>query len=815
MIHLNINEDIDLGTFFPLPKSDTLIAAIVMPTTPTIRMRGDTIEFNTAGMRLKLNATVEELLKRLPGVVIDPQGGITVNGEKIQKLLVDGQDLFGSDPTLVTRNFNADMIEKIQILDKKDRKAEFTGIDDGKRTKTLNVVLKEDHKQGYFGKIESGTDINNYYNTNALLGSFKDKRQLVTIGKIADDGTSDYSGSVGDQDGEINLGVGVSDPFGASAGTGIPHIEGGGVHFANTWRQGLEHFELNYQLGGMSTKPLSIDTVEQLLPDSVYLQTQQKNSTNTSSHQTLAFRYEKYLDSLSIIEISFSGSGVDGQNESASSGNNYINNRKVNSSLQTIHSSNNIQQMQGSILWQIQSRKRKNRGFSLGYVVNNPHSKNTGYLYSADDFPLSGSNQTMSDTTDQKKIINTSQIINTGSIGYTEPLWKETILALQYEISSDINESALSTFNKQNEKYNSFVDSLSSHYKYNLLTQKSTLNIQHSGKHWHYVIGSDLFKYNYLQSDLSIGTNERYRYVIFSPRSLIRYKINNTKTIYFNYTGTTQLPSISQLQSVQNNNDPLHIMLGNPSLQPFLTQSLSLRYFRQNRFPLNLYLSQTFVSNNITLKTYTDPLGKQISQYVNTSGTENTSLFFSISKTVQPKNIDIGLNTTLSYGKYPNFVNSLLNQNEGYNGNVGFSIGYNKPDKYSLLIRPSVGLTWSSSSVNTGEVIRYLSQTHTADFDVFIFWNLEFNTNCVYNWRQKTSSLEKNNSTTILNAYLARNFVQNKLSIKWKINNLLGQNYAINRTVSANQVSENYSRIIGRYWMLSVAYRFSNTGKNH
>ena len=153
---IKVDSITDLGTLFLQPKADTLAAVIVTPRNPPVRMRGDTLEYNVANVKMKINATVEELLSRLPGVQIDENGGITVNGQRVQRLLVDGEDFLSGDPTIVTKNFNADMIARMQVLDKKSSQAEFTGVDDGQRTKTVNLVLKDDAKRGYFVKGEAG-----------------------------------------------------------------------------------------------------------------------------------------------------------------------------------------------------------------------------------------------------------------------------------------------------------------------------------------------------------------------------------------------------------------------------------------------------------------------------------------------------------------------------------------------------------------------------------------------------------------------------------------------------------------------------------
>jgi hypothetical protein len=141
-------------------KANLLEEVIVKQKLGSIRLKGDTTEFIADSFRVQPNATVEDLLRKLPGIQVDKNGKITAQGETVQKVLVDGEEFFGDDPTLVTQNLRADMVSSVQLYDKKSDQAAFTGIDDGQRQKTLNVKLKDGKKNGYFGKVNlsGGTD---------------------------------------------------------------------------------------------------------------------------------------------------------------------------------------------------------------------------------------------------------------------------------------------------------------------------------------------------------------------------------------------------------------------------------------------------------------------------------------------------------------------------------------------------------------------------------------------------------------------------------------------------------------------------------
>ena len=144
------SSETNLGTIPMTLKSKLLQEVVVHGNMAAIRMKGDTLEFKADSFKLQQGATVEELLKKLPGIQVDKNGQITAQGETVKKVLVDGEEFFGDDPTLVTQNLRADMVDKVQVFDKKSDQAAFTGIDDGEKNKTINLQLKEDKKKGYF-----------------------------------------------------------------------------------------------------------------------------------------------------------------------------------------------------------------------------------------------------------------------------------------------------------------------------------------------------------------------------------------------------------------------------------------------------------------------------------------------------------------------------------------------------------------------------------------------------------------------------------------------------------------------------------------
>lgn len=808
-IRIGPNAPSDLGELVLNPRSDSLQAVIVLPRVLPPRMKGDTLEYNTENIRLKPNAAVEELLGRLPGLQIDANGNITFNGEKIQRLLVDGEDLFGSDPSIVTKNLNADMIAKVQVLDKKSDQAEFTGIDDGVRNKTLNLKLKESAKKGgYFGKLEAGGNTQGYYNANGLLGSFRDREQFTALGLASNTGSLGFNSGPGNSPAALSVLTGTGDALGASAGPGIPQVAATAVHYTNTWDGKVDHIVGNYQFGHLFTRPVTSSRNEQILPDSIYVQTQNSNSTNIQDQHRLNAQYDFVPDSLSALRLTFNGLTIRGHNQLGSVGSSTFNDTLVNSSLRTIRSDVNNQNFNGILSWRTRARKKPGRSLSLIANLAQGNNNTDGYLYARNLFYHSGGNLLRSDTTDQRKQIVSDNFILNSNLGYTEPLGKRTIIALGYGLLLNNSHSSQGTFDKAGGKYNEYIDSLSNNYQSRTLTQFGMLNLQGKGAHFTYTIGSNITWYSYRQQDLLLDSTLYYRYVNWAPHIFFTYTPGLYTNLTFGYSANTQQPSISQLQPVHNNYDPLHIVLGNPDLHPSLSQSFNLGFRRLKPFVLNLGLGFGFTSNSISTRTYTDSLGRQISQSVNTGGAQNASLNGGINKRLVSIGIDAGFHVNLSYTRSVNYINTTLSRNDNYNGGGGFTLAKYVPDKYTIQLNSNFSYFYARSSVNTAALTHYWTQAHTGTLSVFPFRGLEINTNALYTWQQKTSVFAANTSVLLWNAFVSQNFFENQMTLRVQLNNILDNNAGISRSSSGNSNSETRANILGRYWMVSAIWHF-------
>ena len=788
-----------------LIKVDSLKAAIVTAVARP-RLKRDTIEYNTEHMLLQHNADVEELLRRLPGVLIDANGNITYNGEKIQHLLVDGEDVFGDDPTVVTRNFDASRISRVQILDRKSEQALFTGVDDGTRVKTINLVMKESERNGFSGKAEVGGDTRGLYNINGTFARFKGRKQLTAFGLSSNTGILGFSDNAAASPGTARFQAGSADPLGASAGTGIPHFDVGGGHYSNTWGGMGNHVSGNYQYGHLTSEPESATSTLQIIADSVYAQQQQSWSINQEDQQWGHGVLDWAPSRRMTWRFELNGSRARGRNEFGALSTNKFNDTLVNTSQRSIHDNLNQSSLGGNIFWKLNLGKKRDNTVSIITGLSKTDAVTNGFLYSIDHYFQPTGQLQGADTADQRKQIASNALMGTANISFVKPLWKGTSLSGFYEVQFTENKPLQFTYANVSGKYDVEVDSLSSELDSKTINQQAGLILQSKLGRLDYMIAEywDAFDYHqkdFLSSGITVMTLPSW-----ASRLKLSYAANSTTFLQFNYSKAIQLPTMTQLQPAINNSDPLHITLGNPDLKPAFMQSYVLDLRRSKVCLVNLNISLSLTSDAISSKTSTDSLGKQISWPVNVNGVGNATINFSISRKLL--GIDVGLHAGEYYSRTVGFINVQRNQTDAYSERAGLRLSKFVKDWVLIELNTKFSYIDQTNSINKAAPLSYWMQNHMGSVTVLLVRHYEFNSNATFTWQEKTNALASNAAVTLWNGYISHSYMKDKLVIKAQINNILNKNAGIYRSSIGNVTTQNSANILGRNWMLSVVYHF-------
>lgn len=788
-------------------KIDSLKPAIVTaPLRPHIK--GDTIEYATGSIRLRPYANVEQLLGRLPGLQIDNDGTITFNGEKIQHLLVDGEDLFGNNPALVTRNFDASKIARIQILDRKSEYARFSGIDDGSRTKTLNLILKDSARNSYFGKLEAGAAPDGYYNGDAVLAGFRGKEQFTGIGLVANTGVLSVAGGSGAGAAGLTFQAGGADPLGASAGTGIPRIAGTALHYANTWEVNREHLVTNYQYSHYETEPVTTTQTVQTLSDSIYRQYQQSQSRNQQDQHWLDGIFDFNPGHKTGLQIHFHGGTLQERNEYGARGSSSFNNVPINGSVRSISDQVRQRNFSGDLYWRTDLGK-PGRNLTVNVGMNSSNSRTDGYIYSVNSFFRPDGTVGNVDTIDQRKRIADAPFVLKGGLAGTEPLWKNAQLGAIYNLSRQTDDDLQYTYDRGTGKYQVLVDSLSTQFKSQTISQQGNVVLQEQLHKLLYVLGIDWNDYRYQQKDLLSGKVLRQTYSTLSPKLIVIYYLSSQSSVRLFYRTQTQEPSISQLQPAKNNSDPLRLILGNPDLKPTLKRSIVMDYGQEKTWRVFVSGIYTVISKSISMRTFIDSLGRQVSESVNVDGDRLGVLNMSLSRRI--RSVDLSLYYSGSVSRNFNYVNTILNRNNSYQTGGGIGLTKAVPEKFIIQLNTRFYYFTQRSSVNSSSPVHYWTQNHSGSLTLYLWRNYTFATDALYTWQQQASAFAGNNSVLLWNGSLGRDFLQHRLAIKVQFNNTLDYKSGITRTNVNNINTENSTNILGRYWLLTATWHFDRS----
>jgi hypothetical protein len=522
--YIDVEGVTDVGVINMLTRAVVLQNVIVRGS--AIRMKGDTLAFVADSFKVREGATVEDLLRRLPGLSVNSNGEITAQGQRVEKVLVDGDEFFGDDPTLATRNLQALAVKEVQVFDKKSDQATFTGVDDGQSQKTINLKLKDEFKRGYFGKVKLGGGLPDRWENQAMLNAFKDKRKLSVYGIAANTnntglgwneerqfgGSMNTNTEIGD-DGSIMMSS-MADEFGGTGGyygEGLPQSWSLGTSYANKWNQNRSQVNGAYRYQQLKTEANTSVTTQNILPDTQFFNNQRgQNISDRWRHKALA-RSEMFIDSSQSVTFNLNGSY--GEN---STYNHFLSealNSKqlpVNRSDRTTTGSGTQTQFTGSALYKLRLKKK---GRTLSVSLSNNYSNNSsdGFLLTYNEF-YTEAGLFRRDTVDQKKENLTWSNSASGRIAYTEPLGKNGIVEVNYGYTHTNSRQERLSFDKENGKYDALNELFSNDFRFKTGVNRTGAGYRFNGKTVQFGLGSDIAFNDWQQDDLFRDTLRTYRF---------------------------------------------------------------------------------------------------------------------------------------------------------------------------------------------------------------------------------------------------------------------------------------------------------------
>jgi len=825
-ISLTENEQKALGTIALYSKANLLRDVIIKEKRNAITIKGDTIEYLVDSFLVNKNSNVEDLLKKLPGIQVDKNGKITAQGQEVKKVLVDGEEFFGNDPTVATRNLKAENVEAVQVFDKKSNEAAFTGIEDGENNKTINLKLKDEAKKGYFGKASAGLGSQDRHEHDAMFNKFKDKQKISVYAAGSNTNKTGLSwedeqkyGSNSNMITDAESGA-VYSYFDQGVesfdGVGIPSTIYAGAVYTDKFKTDTHNINMNMKYQELSVSGFNDNYTKYILPDTLYFNNQRNIFSNAKQLIEGAGKYEWKIDSLTTLKINILAKEFKTQNNSQYLTENLnINNEKVNDNNRT-QTSNRITNTVEVGLGFGRKFKTKGRSLSIDLSQNNTRGESDGFLLSSANFYEGGALK-QQNLIDQKKLTTSNVNSFGGNIVYTEPLSTKYFLVTDFNSKVNTNESNRVSLDKDAlGNYTTQVDSLSNSLRYDIFVNRGGLALKYNTKKIVYSIGGKV-SYTDLQQrllDSNITTNQYFLNIF--PSANFQYKIRNSSTLKIGYTGRTNQPSLQQIQPIIDNANPLDIFVGNPQLEQSFTNAFSFSYNSYKPVTgsgVYTYGGMSFIKSDFTRFDQIDQFGRRIHQTVNVNG--NKSGYFGGYYWRSIKSIETQLSCGIkgNYSENNNFINGLANTNYNTSFSPNANLYYDLEEKLEV----SLGGDWSynrtTSTLRQDIVTQFWISTYEVQGTYKITKKYSIESNCAFNYRQQTVDFAQNFNTIIWNAAVSRMFLkESNLVLKAGCNDILNQNIGFRRDASSNYVNENTYTVLKRYFMFSLTWNFSNGG---
>jgi len=825
------NKENDFGNIKMSPMARLLQEVIIKSEVTPVKIKGDTTEFNPRAYVIQPNDKVEDLLRQLPGIEIDKDGKITAQGVAVPKVLLDGEEFFRDDPTLITRNIRADMVDKVQLYDKKSDQATFTGIDDGVRTKTINIKLKEDKKVGYFGKVSGGAGNAGYYEGQGLFNRFKDKYKFSVYGTVSNDGkmglgfqdnTSLGMGNIqiSDDGGSITIYGGGGDALDAESyrGAGLPQSKTGGVHYDNKWNSDKESINTNYKAGS-----LGINTDRTNINQSNYNDYITK-SYNTSNQYNYTFRQKAdaiYTTTLSpAANLKFDVSATEKNTENDNTSSNITRNgddviKTTDNS--TRNTKGHTKMVSADILY---TQKLKKVGRTFSWDINGNYSNDiSNQFYKSDLYDAIKAKDTL--TNQYKPSINNVLVFNS-NITYTEPITPKFALTFNYGLALSNRHSDQETYNQSvpnSGNYDVLDTTYSNNFKYNVLTnQVGAVFNYRGGTKTILTFGTRANAVTRTQTDVVSGIPYKRNYINWKPQVTFQYRPAQSQTLNLTYNGTSQQPDISQIQPIRVNANATNIVIGNPNLQPYFMHTVNMNYFSfkpTSGMSLNAYSYFSYTADPISGKTVTDTSTfHSVTQYVNLPvGNYNYSISGGFSQKIKVFDMQAGISANSSGNSYHSYNNNVLYANNNYNYGLSANLSKNKIKKYTLSVNGGPTWTITSSSPKSKNTLdtKSLGYNINGRATVYLPGKFQIASDIQDNYQPKTPNLPSL-TTTMWNASINKTFLkEDALKLSVTANNILNQDQSA-VSQSGNSLNQSFSNSIRRYFMFSISWDFKKFG---
>lgn len=791
-------------------------------------VKGDTLEYNATAFKTAENAVVEDLLKRLPGVEVSTDGKITVNGEEIKKIRIDGKKFFDGDIEQATKNLPADMIEKIQVLEQRSDMAQLTGFEDGDTERIINLTTKPNRRQGVFGNVNGAigldTDDNIRYDNRITLNLMQGSSQTTITGGANNINSTRSSRGRGNWGGGSNAGITTGQNIGLNNNTIIN----------DKFKVGGD-LTLNHSNNLSETESERTSYLQEL----TYLDNSKNRSENDRYDANVRLEMEWKIDSLSTIILqpnlnynetrsgsnreysyltegdstSWGNSKNDGLSSSVSGGFNVIYNRKFTS----------------------KPGRSLTANLSTGFSQSNSESFNNSEKYTQDATVLLDQF-----TTNRSDRSNMSL-----RLSFVEPLWNKKNMM---EVAMSVNNTNTSSeklqyyrdedsdFEDKKENYTTLNEEYSNNFKNRFFRETLELNYRYTEQNYNLMIG--------LNAEPSQTNNVRiygngyssdttYGVLNFAPTGRFQYNFGRKQFARIDYRGRTQQPSIDQMQPVKNNSDLMNETIGNAALNPAFSHNVRLMYstFNEKTFSsFNTFLNASATKDALVSNRIYDNTLKQYNQTVNAEVTPvNLNWNVMFNTPIIQKRLHFNTNTSTGYRTNYSYTSRNVNIDDIdieklLLGNLSKTRNYSASEEISLTFTHDMIEVGARGRIGYSNSLNNLKNEVTETWDwtgrgnVVLRLPYSFTLSSDISYSDRTGYGNFNLTEVLWNASIDKTMLKNRATLSVKFNDILQQRLNIRQNIGDNFVQFNRYNTLTSYFLVGFSYRLNrfagNTGQS-
>lgn len=826
------------GQIKEVTVSDKAIAAI---------QKGDTSTYNANAYKTNPDANAEDLITKMPGVVVT-DGKMQAQGEEVKKILVDGKPFFGDDPNAVLKNLPAEVIEKIEVFDKKSDQAQFTGFDDGNSQKTINIITKPSFRNGTFGRVFAGANTDEQYKVGFNLNQFKDKRRVTllyqsnnlneqnfaqedllgVVGTNASNNRNTAGGGArgGMMGGGMRGGMGGGNDasqFLVNSKNGINTTHAVGLNYSDKWGKDIEvsgSYFYNYTDNTSITNTfrnyiVSSDTKLQYIENNI--------SSSQNQNHRFNFKLDYKIDSFNSITFQPRFS------------------YQLNKGIASIISSNTQESITTSLSQNIQnsdltgsnislpvlyrrSFEKKGRTISLNITPTYNSQEGTSFL---NNKYSSTTDITNNDSIDQKSILNKSGWAVNSNVSYTEPLDSNHALILSYTLNRNYTNSDKTTnsFSSLANEYNDFDTSLSNIFKSTYTTQSLGLGWRYQKQKLMLMLNANLQNAN-LNNDQKFPTeyslNRDFKSIL--PSAMMMYRIDMRRNLRMFYRSANNAPSVDQLQEVLNNTNSSQLSIGNSKLKQDFSNFFVIRYSSVNTAKSTsffAFIRTSFTNNYIGNNSFVAPTdtvynsipmlaGARLTSPVNLNGYYNISSMVSYGFPISLIKSNFNFNLSAGVSHTPSIVNNITNNALSPNYGLGLVWSSNISKMWDFTISSQTNYTEQFNSAQSNSDNAYINQQSKFKINVMPWKGFVFTTEIA---QQVYEGISDNFSQNYMlwNAGVGYKFMKKDAAeIRITAFDLLNQNQAISRNFTETYTEDVYTNILRQYFLLNFSYKFSS-----